>query len=182
MNDNHGRRREDFEEFAEEIIKSNKPGGRIAKLLKPAKEHYHIIKPQRSGFYATPLGALLISENISNLIITGFTTDICVLLTALDAQMRGYHVHVPPDCTAAVKPEYHKDALRFLARVAEADTRPCGEINLEKLVGQSGTSPAKSVKPPKETETITVSTHSNKSLGSVFRNTDGLRQSPVNSY
>jgi nicotinamidase-related amidase len=99
----------------------------VLSRLSPRKGSHWITKPQRSGFFATGLGSLLLSLDVSSVIVTGVTTDICVFFTAHDAYMRGYSVSVPEDCCAAVDDSYHRDALKFLARVAEADTSPLTE-------------------------------------------------------
>ena len=36
------------------------------------------------------------------LVVTGLTTDRCVLFTAADAHMRDFHVHVPRDCVVSI--------------------------------------------------------------------------------
>ena len=56
--------------------------------------------------------------------VIGWTTDICVLFTAHDAYMRKFKVRVPSDCTNAIRPTHHSQALTFLRRVAEADVSP----------------------------------------------------------
>jgi nicotinamidase-related amidase len=95
--------------------------------LAPDSYDHWVVKPQRSGFYATGLGNLLLSLNVSSVVVAGVTTDICVFFTAHDAYMRGYSVWVPRDCTAAVETTHQEEALRFLARVSEADTTSSGE-------------------------------------------------------
>ena len=87
-----------------------------------------MLKPQRSGFYETPLAVLLASMDVSDVIVTGFTTDICVLFTAHDAYMRGMSVRVPSDCTAAVEKEFHDAALELLKRVADVDISRSADV------------------------------------------------------
>jgi nicotinamidase-related amidase len=123
VNDNYGKWHEDFGTYVSRTKLQSEKGRVITDIVDPRPEDLFILKPQRSGFYATPLGVLLLSMEVSNLIVTGITTDICVLFTAHDAYMRGYHVRIPNDCSAAVKPKYHFGALRFLERIAEADIR-----------------------------------------------------------
>lgn len=93
----------------------------IVELLEPGADDHFIVKPHRSGFYGTPLGSLLLSQSVSNVVITGMTTDICVLFTAHDAFMRGYYVYIPADCVFAMQNRHHIDALAFMKRVAEAE-------------------------------------------------------------
>lgn len=129
VNDNRGKWQEDLDAQARAIEARSVKGKKILDLVRPTKKDYYVLKPQRSGFYATPLSVLLFSLNVSNLVITGLTTDICVLFTAHDAYMRGFKVKVPEDCSAAVKKAYHSDAVRFVKRVAKADVRPSTEID-----------------------------------------------------
>lgn len=122
VNDNFGKWEKDFSSFVRSIVKSSEMGKRIVEVIGPGSGDYHILKPQRSGFYGTPLEVLLLTMNVSDLIITGVTTDICVLFTAHDAYMRGYELQVPSDCTAAVTAAYHKNALSLMKRVVYAKT------------------------------------------------------------
>ncbi|MFL6467474.1 MAG: isochorismatase family cysteine hydrolase [Pyrinomonadaceae bacterium] len=128
VNDNYGRWNEDFGTFVDRTMNSSHMGREIVEKLEPEHDDLFIIKPQRSGFYATPLGVLLLSKNISRVTITGVTTDICVLFTAHDAYMRGFNVQVPSDGTAAVETEHHTYALEFMKRVADANVKPCESI------------------------------------------------------
>ena len=128
VNDNYGNWNEDFEGQVSSVIKS-KRGREVAGRIRPEKGDLYILKPQRSGFYETPLAVLLESMQVSSLILAGITTDICVLFTAHDAYMRGYSILVPSDCTAAVEDHYRDQALQLMARVAEADTRPSTEFD-----------------------------------------------------
>ena len=128
INDNYGKWQEDFNAQVDRIIGSTARGRDIASLLKPGPDDYYVLKPQRSGFYETPLDVLLASLKVTDLIVTGFSTDICVLFTAHDAYMRGYKVRVPADCCAAVEPAYHDSAIELIQRVAKADTGDSTEI------------------------------------------------------
>ena len=130
VNDNFGKWEQDFGEFVSSVKDSDK-GRQMIDLIGPQPGDYHILKPQRSAFYATPLEVLLLTLNVSELIITGVTTDICVLFSAHDAYMRGYKLQVPPDCTAAVEDAHHGSALEFMARVVYAKTRPSSELELQ---------------------------------------------------
>jgi nicotinamidase-related amidase len=120
VNDNYHRWKDDFKATMRSA-ESSKSGKQIVEILGPNADDYYVLKPQRSGFFGTPLDFLLENLNVSNLIVTGVTTDICVLFTAHDAYMRGYSVRVPGDCSAAVDVRDHRSALGLVARVADAD-------------------------------------------------------------
>jgi nicotinamidase-related amidase len=133
VNDNYGRWNEDFRTLATRLSAGSDRGSRITEMLRPEENDLYILKPQRSGFYETPLSVLLQSLRVSNLIICGVTTDICVLFTAHDAYMRGFRVYVPSDCSAAVEVKFHTDALELMERVADARIGSSCEIDFEAL-------------------------------------------------
>src|SRR5687768_6452118 len=82
VNDNYGNWQEDFTHQVRRMIEQNTRGREIAEMLTPTPDDFYVLKPQRSGFYETPLDVLLVSLDVERLIITGVTTDICVLFTA----------------------------------------------------------------------------------------------------
>jgi nicotinamidase-related amidase len=68
--------------------------------------------------------AFLLEELGSHeLIITGIAADSCVAITAHDAHVRKFKLWVPSDCVASEKPEYKRNALAHLRRVAKASTK-----------------------------------------------------------
>ena len=146
LNDNYGRWNEDFASFVENIRENSPKGREIIDVLEPQDDDLFILKPQRSGFYGTSLGVLLLSMEASKIILTGVTTDICILFTAHDAYMRGYHVQIPEDCSGAVDPGHHEQAIKFLKRVADADVKS-GE-NIEFGTGPSKVADHNTLKPP----------------------------------
>jgi len=128
VNDNFKNWHDSFETTIKHVEKSSDEGRTMVELLQPNDEDYYILKPHRSGFYKTPLGVLLSELGSCELIITGAATDMCVLSTAHDAQMRKYKIRVPRDCTAALKDEFRDQALDLMERVLEADTSPSTQI------------------------------------------------------
>ena len=128
INDNYGKWQTDFEHQAKDIEEYSPKGRQIIELLRPEKDDYYVLKPQRSGFYETPLAVLLEALGVSKLVISGLTTDICVLFTAHDAYMRGFEITIASDCCAAVKPAHHRTALELMKRVAEAAIMPASRI------------------------------------------------------
>ena len=132
VNDNFGKWRDDFNKTLEYCLKDSVRGSKIVKLLKPEDDDYFVLKPKHSAFYSTTLELLLSELEIENLVITGVSTDICVLFTANDAYMRGFEVFVPRDCVASVKAKDKKYAIEYIERVLKADTRSSDKITLEK--------------------------------------------------
>jgi nicotinamidase-related amidase len=129
VNDNFGKWQEDFKTMSDHFAKPDAKGREVVELLKPNHDDYYVLKPHRSGFYSTSLELLLRDLKAKTLIITGITTDICVLFTANDAYMRGFDLHIPIDCVAAVKPSFSRQAMEFIERVLKADTRKSTDIS-----------------------------------------------------
>lgn len=112
VNDNFGLWQENVDQIVEEC--RGGLGDVFIQTLHPDPDDYFIIKPKHSGFHGTQLEILLKHLEISNLIITGITTDMCILFTANDAYMREYGIWVPQDCTAAETPQAKQHALEIL--------------------------------------------------------------------
>ena len=128
VNDNFKKWHDSFHTTIRHVEESSEEGRRMVQILKPSEEDYFVLKPHRSGFYKTPLGVLLGELDVDELIITGSATDMCVLSTAHDAQMRKYKLRVPRDCTAAIKDEHRDQALDLMERVLETDTTESDKI------------------------------------------------------
>ena len=133
VNDNFGKWQSNFKNLLEHAIHEKVRGSEIVKLLKPDEEDYFVLKPKHSGFYSTTLDILLEHLQCKTLVLTGVTTDICILFTANDAYMRDYKLIVPRDCVAAVEKEENQHALKHIKRVLKADIRPSNTIDFEKL-------------------------------------------------
>jgi nicotinamidase-related amidase len=87
-----------------------------------------------SGFYMTPLEVLLQHLNVSTLIRTGLTSNSCITCTAHDANMRGYEVLIPSDCSCARTSEEHKQSLKQLEAMAGADLTRSTALRLEDVI------------------------------------------------
>jgi nicotinamidase-related amidase len=72
----------------------------IVDELAPSDDDTVVYKTRFSGFYRTELDELLKASGITNLIVTGCTTSVCVESTIRDAFFRDYHCVVLEDCTA----------------------------------------------------------------------------------
>lgn len=119
VNDNFGLWQENVDQIVEEC--RGGLGDSFVQALHPQQDDYFIIKPKHSGFYGTQLDILLKHLDVSRLIITGITTDMCILFTANDAYMREYEIWVPQDCTAAETSEAKKHALEILHTTLSID-------------------------------------------------------------
>jgi len=73
-----------------------------------------ISKPGKDAFYDTVLHEYLIRRNISNLVITGVTTEVCVQTTMRCANDRGYDCLLVEDGCDSYFPEFKEVTLRAL--------------------------------------------------------------------
>lgn len=69
--------------------------------------------------------------------MTGFATNICVVFTANDAHLRGYHVVVPPDCTAANTSILKRQALTHVRIVLQGDVRTSTRLDFGELAAHA---------------------------------------------
>lgn len=133
VNDNFGKWRSDFHSQLEHVVDDETLGKSIAELLAPDPDDYFVLKAKHSGFYHTQLDLLIAYLWTRTLILTGFTTDICVLFTASDAHMRDLNVIVPKDCVAATDERDHERTLEHMARVLGVRVLNSREINFARL-------------------------------------------------
>jgi nicotinamidase-related amidase len=133
VNDNFGRWRSDFASLVRHCLRDRVKGRPIARLLRPARRDYFVLKPKHSAFMATPLETLLTYLGTERLVVTGLTADRCVLFTAADAHMRDFRVHVPRDCVASIDLDDHARALVHMERVLGADLTPSTALDLPRL-------------------------------------------------
>jgi len=128
-NDNFGRWRSDFAAQVDHCLRDGVRGRPLAELLRPGPDDYFVLKPKHSGFYSTTLDLLLQYLGVSTVVLTGIAGDNCVLFTANDAYLRDLRVVVPADCVASNTEEENRAALRQMAKVLKADTRPSAEVD-----------------------------------------------------
>jgi nicotinamidase-related amidase len=124
-NDNFGRWHSDFEATIRHAVDRRCRGKEIAEPLLPDQDDYFVLKPQLSAFHGTPLEMLLDSLQSDHLILTGLAGNLCVMVTAHDAHMRGYKVSVPRDCMASETDRSHEMTLHQMS-VLKIET-PLGE-------------------------------------------------------
>jgi nicotinamidase-related amidase len=123
-NDNFGQWESDIHAIVETCIARGGASRQLAELIAPEPGDRSVLKPRHSAFFGTPLEFLLNDLNARRLVITGLTTDSCVMFTAHDAYVRGYRIWVPSDCVAAARAQYTRDSLEHMARVLKASTVP----------------------------------------------------------
>jgi len=132
-NDNFGRWRSDFREVVEHCLRDGVRGQPIVQLLLPDRNDYFVLKPKHSAFFATTLETLLEYLGTRRLVLTGISTESCVLFTAVDAFMRDFDLYIPADCVASASSEENERALGYLTRVCGARTMTSEGLDLESL-------------------------------------------------
>lgn len=134
INDNEGR----WQSEKSHLIQRAQDGAawNLVQQILPDPEDFFIIKPRHSGFYATPLQALLTELGTRTLILTGVAGNICVLFTANDAYMRGYQLFIPADCCASNVQEDNDFALKMMKNVLKADIRGQAQIDSADLLSK----------------------------------------------
>lgn len=129
-NDNFGRWRSDFRSQVDHCLNDGVLGQPIAERLRPQREDYFVLKPAHSGFYATSLDLVLRHLQVKTVVLTGIAADICVLFTANDAYLHGYHVIVPRDCVASNTAALAQTAISQMERILKADIVMSSELKL----------------------------------------------------
>lgn len=134
VNDNFGKWRSDFRQQLGHVLEDGVRGEPIARMLRPDKDDYFVLKPKHSGFYNTQLDLLISYLQVRTVVLAGFATDMCVLFTASDAYLRDLDIIVPPDCSAAESIENHQRAMEHMARVLHVKTITSGELDFAALL------------------------------------------------
>jgi ureidoacrylate peracid hydrolase len=76
-----------------------------------------IDKNRYDAFLYTDLELLLRARRITELIVSGVVTNVCVESTVRSAEQRGFHVSVAADCTAAMTADFQSASLAGMAAV-----------------------------------------------------------------
>jgi nicotinamidase-related amidase len=132
VNDNFGDWRSEKQILLGRCLEAK--GGEFVRPLMPDSEDYFVLKPMHSGFYMTPLEVLLRHLQIETLILTGLTSASCLTVTAHDANMRGFDIYIPPDCSCARNAEEHQQALGQLEATAGANLTPSTSLKLPNII------------------------------------------------
>jgi nicotinamidase-related amidase len=133
VNDNFGKWRSDLAALVAFCSRPGMPGAGIVKVLEPTPADYVVLKSTLSGFYQTPLDAMLRLGGVRHLVIAGYAADNCVLFTAADAYMRDFKLSVPSDCVASQTAEIAHTALRSMKRLFGAATGSSAKLRLSRL-------------------------------------------------
>jgi biuret amidohydrolase len=97
------------------ILVRGEAGHDIIPELYPLPSEPVIDKPGKGAFFATDLHAILQNRGITQLIVTGVTTEVCVNTTVREANDRGYDCLVPEDCVGSYFPDFQLMGLKMIA-------------------------------------------------------------------
>ncbi|MDT5193659.1 MAG: hypothetical protein QOH20_413, partial [Mycobacterium sp.] len=96
------------------ILVLGEPGNQIIPELAPVEGEVVIDKPGKGAFYATELQDVLVGAGITQLLITGVTTEVCVHTTTREANDRGYECLVVSDCVGSYFPDFQRIGLEMI--------------------------------------------------------------------
>ena len=96
------------------ILIKGEPGNGIIPELAPLPGEFVIHKPGKGAFYNTDLEAILQTQQITHLLLTGVTTEVCVQTTMREANDRGYECLLVEDCTESYFPEFKQSTLEMV--------------------------------------------------------------------
>ena len=96
------------------ILVRGEAGHDIISELYPQAGEPVIDKPGKGAFFATDLHAILQHRGITQLVVTGVTTEVCVNTTVREANDRGFDCLVVEECCASYFPEFHAAGLRMI--------------------------------------------------------------------
>jgi nicotinamidase-related amidase len=97
------------------ILVRGEAGHDIIPELYPQAGEPVIDKPGKGAFFATDLDAILHNRGVTQLVVTGVTTEVCVNTTVREANDRGYDCLVPEDCVGSYFPEFQLMGLKMIA-------------------------------------------------------------------
>jgi nicotinamidase-related amidase len=130
VNDASGRWRSDFHGMVRHCRRENGRGRRVVDAIAPSANDYCILKPKHSGFFATPLDTVIKFLGAKRLILTGVSSNQCVLFTANDAYVRDLELLIPSDCISARTRNDTRLALQYFRSVLGANLTPSTRLRL----------------------------------------------------
>ncbi len=97
---------------------SGTEGAQLIDELERKPDDLWLPKPRFSAFFQTGLAEYLREREVSICAVTGISTPVCVLTTALDAICYNFRGVIVSDCSAAASEKIHKDTLSLYRRTA----------------------------------------------------------------
>jgi ureidoacrylate peracid hydrolase len=92
------------------VLQAGSGSARIVDELTPPDGDIQVAKHRMSGFWDTPLDAILRNLRLDTLLFAGVNLDQCVLHTLADANFLGYDTILVEDCAATTNPDFCREA------------------------------------------------------------------------
>lgn len=96
------------------VLIDGEVGAAIIPELVPLPGELEIVKPGKGMFYRTNLHETLQQQNISHLLFTGVTTEVCVQTSMREANDRGYECLLIEDATESYFPQYKQATIDMI--------------------------------------------------------------------
>lgn len=96
------------------LLISGEPGNDFISEVSPSKGEIVITKPGKGAFYKTRLDEILRDLEISTLLFTGVTTEVCVQTSMREAADRGFQTLIVNDATASYFDEFHSSTIDMM--------------------------------------------------------------------
>ena len=96
------------------VLIDGEPGAELIPQLAALPGEIVIAKPGKGAFYATDFGPTLERLGITQLAVTGVTTEVCVQTTMREANDRGYECVLVEDCTESYFAEFKAAAIEMI--------------------------------------------------------------------
>jgi biuret amidohydrolase len=96
------------------ILVRGEKGNAIVDACAPAEGEIVVDKPGKGMFYATEVADLLKAKDITHLVFSGVTTEVCVQTSMREANDRGYECLLIEDATASYFPHFKAAALEMI--------------------------------------------------------------------
>ncbi|HWH81698.1 MAG TPA: isochorismatase family cysteine hydrolase [Burkholderiaceae bacterium] len=97
------------------LLIRGEPGTSIIPALAPKRGELVIDKPGKGMFWSTGLHEMLKAIEVTHLVFTGVTTEVCVQTSMREANDRGYECLLVSDATESYFPEFKAAALAMIA-------------------------------------------------------------------
>jgi nicotinamidase/pyrazinamidase len=116
VNDAHDPDDIEFKQWGEHAV-AGSAGAEVVPELGPSKGDHVLTKKKYTVFYETGLQVLLEKMGIEHVVIVGTVTNICVMVSAIEALMMGFKVTVPRKAVKGLNEADSDFALDQLERV-----------------------------------------------------------------
>jgi nicotinamidase-related amidase len=100
----------------------------ISEALTPLSKEKVVYKTRYSGFYHTRLQKILANLNIDSIIVAGYSCDVCVRMTVIDAYNHNFKIYLLSDCVHSFYEDTDK-SIEYLKTLTNLDI-----INLESIM------------------------------------------------